>query len=229
MASRAMPRARLLLPVGLAAAAAGLSVLVSVVPTLPGEKAILVAMRQTEQPLLNGALRSLDCLGSPWVIVASLLALAAVLWVQKRRWEAMASLLIIPMELMALGLREIINRPRPSALSYTCLPESAGFPSLTTLHAVLFFGFIAYICHVYVRPRKLRFALQALLVLIIAVGKLFASLPRRSLAHGYTRRLALRRVLSLGHCSHRIAVTSRSWVWDRCASGGGGKADFSHL
>ena len=228
MASRATPKTRLFLPVGLAAAAAGLSVLVSVVHTLPGEEAVLEAVRRTEQPLLNEALRSLDCLGSPWVIVASLLALAAVLWVRGRRWEAMASLLIIPMELMALGLREIINRPRPSALSYTCIPESAGFPSLTTLHAVLFFGFIAYICHVYVRPRKLRLALQALLVLIIAV----ASYSRVYLGVHWPTDV-LGGWLYGGFFLWVIAVIGLPFFSKlgmvRVRSGGGGKADFSHL
>ena len=228
MASRATPKTRLFLPVGLAAAAAGLSVLVSVVHTLPGEEAVLEAVRRTEQPLLNEALRSLDCLGSPWVIVASLLALAAVLWVRGRRWGAMASLLIIPMELMALGLREIINRPRPSALSYTCIPESAGFPSLTTLHAVLFFGFIAYICHVYVRPRKLRLALQALLVLIIAV----ASYSRVYLGVHWPTDI-LGGWLYGGFFLWVIAAVGVPLLY-RSAAGqtrraGGGKADFSHL
>ena len=228
MASSATPRARLLLPVGLAAAAAGLSVLVSVVPTLPGEEAILEAVRQTEQPLLNEAMQSLDCLGSPWVIVASLLALAAVLLVQRRRWEATASLLIIPMELMTLGLREVIDRPRPSLPALTSMPESAGFPSGTTLHAVLFFGFIAYLCHVYVRPRKLRLALQTLLVLIIAV----ASYSRVSLGVHWPTDI-LGGWLYGGFFLWVIAAVGVPLLY-RSAAGqtrraGGGKADFSHL
>jgi membrane-associated phospholipid phosphatase len=228
MTSIAMPKAKLLLPVGLAAAAAGLSVLVSVVPTLPGEEAILEAVRQTKQPLLNDALRSLDCLGSPWVIVATLLALATVLWVRKRRWEAMASLLIIPMELMTLGLREVIDRPRPSLQALTTMPGSPGFPSGTTLHAVLFFGFIAYLCHIYVRPGKLRLALQALLVLIIAV----ASYSRVYLGVHWPTDV-LGGWLYGGFFLWVIAVIGLPFFSKlgvrRVRSGGGGKADFSHL
>ena len=228
MASRAMPRARLLLPVGLAAAAAGLSVLVSVVPTPPGEVAILEAVRQTEQPLLNEALRSLDCLGSPWVIVASLLALTAVLLVRRRRWEAMACLLIIPMELMTLGLREVIDRPRPSLPALTSMPASAGFPSGTTLHAVLFFGFIAYLCHIYVRPRKLRLALEALLVLIIAVASysrvyLGVHWPTDILGGWLYGTFFLWVITAVG-----LPFLLRL-RWGRERVGGGGKADFSHL
>ena len=159
----------MLLPVGLAATAAGLSVLVSVATPLTGEEAILEAVRNAELPLLNQALRSFDCLGSPWLIVASVLALTAVLWARRRRREAMLCLLIIPMELMTLGLREIIDRPRPMLPEWTTIAPSPGFPSGTTLHAVLFFGFIAYLCHIHVRPKKLRIALQASLVLFIAV------------------------------------------------------------
>ncbi len=220
----------MLLPVGLAATAAGLSVLVSVVPTLPGEEAILDAVRQTEQPLLNEALQSLDCLGSPWVIVASLLALAAVLWVRGRRWEAMASLLIIPLELMTLGLREVIDRERPILLlqEWTTMAPSSGFPSGTTLHAVLFFGFIAYLCHVYVRPRKLRLTLQASLVLMIAVvsySRVYLGVhwPTDIIGGWLYGGFFLWVITVIG-----LPFFSKLGV-ERGRGGGGGKADFSHL
>ena len=83
--------------------------------------------------------------------------------------EAAACLLIIPLELMTLGLREVIDRPRPMLPELAAVSESPGFPSGTTLHAVLFFGFIAYIVHVYMRPGKLRLGLQGAFVAVIAV------------------------------------------------------------
>ena len=158
-----------LIPLGLVCGAIGLSMVVRVHPILPGEEAMVEAVRNVEVPVLNWLCRSLDCLGSRLIIVASVLALSAVLWVRGRRAEALACLLIIPLEFMTLGLREIIDRPRPLLNEWTNMPPSPGFPSGTTLHAVLFFGFIAYIVHVYFRSGKLRLGLQGALVAVIAV------------------------------------------------------------
>ena len=170
---KTMIKPGLLIPAGLIAAAAGLSVLVSNVSPLFGEEAVLEAVRNAEVPVLDWLCRSLDCLGSRWIIVASVLALSAVLWVRGRRVEALGCLLIIPLEFMTLGLREVIDRPRPlewtTSAEWTNVAPSPGFPSGTTLHAVLFFGFIAYIVHVYVGQGKLRLALQGALVGVIAV------------------------------------------------------------
>ncbi len=170
---KTMIKPGLLIPAGLIAAAAGLSVLVSNVSPLSGEEAVLEAVRNVEFPVLDWLCRSLDCLGSRWIIVASVLALSAVLWVRGRRVEALGCLLVIPLEFMTLGLREVIDRPRPlewtNSAEWTNVAPSPGFPSGTTLHAVLFFGFIAYIVHVYMGQGKLRLALQGALLAVIAV------------------------------------------------------------
>ena len=165
-----------MIPAGLIAGAAALSVLVHFSPVLPGDKAVLVAVRDTELPLLDSLCRSLDCLGDRWIIVATVVALSAVLWVRGRQREALACLMIVPLELMTLGLREIIDRPRPLIHFFPIVfpdlnttPENSGFPSGTTLHAVMFFGFIAYVCQVYVRTTKVRLAVQGALILAIAV------------------------------------------------------------
>ena len=206
MASRAMPRARLLLPVGLAAAAAGLSVLVSVVPTLPGEGAILEAVRRTEQPLLNEAMRSLDCLGSPWVIVATLFALAAVLLVRRRRWEAMACLLIIPMELMTLGLREVIDRPRPIPAGVDYHSRQARvFPAAQRSTPYYFSGSSRIFAIPTYGLGKLRLRPAGFVGPDHCGRKLFANLPRRPLADGRSWQLALWRIFSLGHRGRWIA------------------------
>ena len=157
-------------------AAATLSVVVHFSPVLPGDEAVLEAVRETGPPLLDQASEALDRLGNRWVILGSVLALSAVLWLRGRRVEALACLLIIPLELITLGLREVIDRPRPFHPFYPFVypeshgaPASPGFPSGTTLHAVLFFGFIAYLAHVYLRPGKLRLGLLGALVGVIAV------------------------------------------------------------
>ncbi len=159
----------LLIVFALAAAAAGLSVLVSSTSPVSGEEAMLEWLRNAEVPLLDLICRSLDCLGGRWMIIGTVVALSAVLWVRRRRTEAIACLLIIPLEMTTLGIREVIGRERPVLTDLAAVSESAGFPSGTTLHAVMFFGFIVYLVHVYMRPGKLRFALQGLLILAIAV------------------------------------------------------------
>lgn len=176
MESKALLRKGLLIPAALAVGAAALSVLVHFSPVLPGDKEVLVAAREAELPLLDWLCRSLDCLGDRWIIVVSVVALSAVLWVRGRQREALACLLIIPLELMTLGLREIIDRPRPFIHFFPFVfpdlstsPENSGFPSGTTLHAVLFFGFIAYVCQVYLRTTKVRRAVQAAFIFTIAL------------------------------------------------------------
>ena len=166
----------MLIPAAFIVAATALSVLVHFSPVLPGDKAVLVAVRDTELPLLDSLCRSLDCLGDRWIIFATVIALSAVLWVRRRQREALACLMIIPLEMATLGLREIIDRPRPFIHFFPIVfpdlstaRENSGFPSGTTLHAVMFFGFIAYVCQVYVRTNKVRLAVQAALILAIAL------------------------------------------------------------
>ena len=158
-----------IVPAGLAAGAVALSVLVSIWPVLPGDKAILEAVRNTHLPLLDWLCGSLDSLGDSWVVAASVLSLSSILWIRGRRGEALACLLIIPLELMALGLREVIDRPRPLPSAWIPVPPTPGFPSGTTLHAVLLFGYMAYLCRVCLGPGKLRIGLQTLLILAIVV------------------------------------------------------------
>ena len=161
--------AKALIPAGLIVAAVGLSVLAAISSELTGEQAIVDAVRDAEAPVLGRISQSLDWLGNRWVIVASVLALSGVLWARGLRREALACLLIIPLELMTLGVREVIDRPRPLVYGeWTSAPPSPGFPSGTALHAMLLFGFMAYVCQVWVRPLRVRVGLHVLLILMIA-------------------------------------------------------------
>ncbi len=161
----------LLIPLGLAAAAAGLSALVHFVPILSGEEAMVEMVRSTDAPLLDGISDLVDWVGNRWVIVASVLGLSGALWVRGRRREAVACLLILPLELMTLGVREVIGRERPmfTLQEWTTVRPSPGFPSGTTLHGMLFFGFLGYLSLAYVRRWKPRFALLAFCAFAVVV------------------------------------------------------------
>lgn len=228
MVSMQFSRTGWIVPAGLAAGAVALSVLVSIWPVLPGDKAILEAVRNTHLPLLDWLCGSLDCLGDSWVVAASVLSLSSILWIRGRRGEALACLLLIPLELMALGLREVIDRPRPLPSAWIPVPPSAGFPSVTTLHAVLFFGFIAYLCEVSVQRRGIRLGLQALLILAIGVvsySRIYvgAHWPLDVLGAWLFGGFYLWFIVAIG----LPAIESlRGKSGD---SNGGGKADFSHL
>ena len=218
----------LLTPLGLVLGAVALSMLVGVTPILPGEEAVLKAMQDAEVPVLDWLCPSLDCLGSRLIIVASVLGLSAVLWVRGRRAEAVACLVIIPLEFMTLGLREVIDRPRPELTGLASASGSPGFPSGTTLHSVLFFGFIAYIVQVYMGPGKPRLALQGALVAVIAV----VSYSRVNLGVHWPTDVAgawlYGGVFLWVIIAVELPVLARlRWVRNREA--GGGKADFSHL
>ena len=234
-------RSWLFIPLGLAAAAAGLSMLVSVASPLSGEEPILEAVRNAEFPLLDRISQGLDWLGRRWVIVASVLALSAVLWVRKRRAEALACLLIIPLEFFTLGLREVIDRDRPILLpqEWTTISPSPGFPSGTTLHAMLFFGFIAYVCHVYLRPGRLRLALQAGLVLMIAImsySRIYIGVhwPTDILGAWLYGGVFLWVIIAVclplrSRLRGESPPSQSSPIKGEGREGGGGKADFSHL
>ena len=223
-----MMKPGLLIPLGLVCGAVGLSIVVRVHPILPGEEAMVETVRNIDVPALNQLCRSLDCLGSRLIIVASVLALSVVLWVRGRRGEALACLLIIPLEFMTLGLREVIDRPRPLLNVWTNMAPSPGFPSGTTLHAVLFFGFIAYVVHVYMKPGRLRLALQGALVGVIAVisysrVNLGVHWPTDVVGAWLYGGVFLWLIIGAG-----VPFLAR-FRWVRNRKGGGGKADFSHL
>jgi len=80
--------------------------------------------------------------------------------------------LLIPIsEALALGVKTAMGRSRPD---WSLLPygsETAAFPSGHAVHAVLLFGFLAYLCLVFVASVRLRVSLQLILmIIIVAVG-----------------------------------------------------------
>jgi undecaprenyl-diphosphatase len=124
-----------------------------------------------ESSELSTVARGIAILGSMPVALASILVLGGGLWILGRRLYFLASSLLVLVQGLAMGLKELVGRPRPDAVLFPPPPDSASFPSAHAIFAVSFFGFLLYLVSVHVERPRLRIAFQGLLVsLILAMG-----------------------------------------------------------
>lgn len=108
------------------------------------------------------------------VSVSSVLVVSAVLWVFRKRLEAVANLFILPAMVFTVALPKIfIKRPRPEG-ELEGLTNS--FPSGTATVSILLLGFLIYLVSEFVEPRKLRIGLQLLLGFAIVLLGVFRML-----------------------------------------------------
>jgi undecaprenyl-diphosphatase len=108
-------------------------------------------------------------LGDTAVAVPSVLAVALALGISGDRRTSIRCLIMPFMELLGLGIKEWIGRPRPAFVLFPPGPSSESFPSGHALHVALFFGFLIYLSAVYIGPGKVRALTQGLLLLLILV------------------------------------------------------------
>ena len=91
-----------------------------------------------------------------------LVIFVAFFWLRHRRIEAIFLILIGIPDLINVGLREVIGRPRPTADLVEVVAEGTqgfSFPSGTTLHMLLFYGFLMYLAGRHISSRRLMYAL----------------------------------------------------------------------
>ena len=100
-----------------------------------------------------------------------LLAVVGLFWVRHLRLGAVFLVLIGVPDVFNLWLREIIARPRPSVETHMVEvlggPQGFSFPSGTTLHMLLFYGFLLYLAGRYISSRRLVYTLWAMGTLYI--------------------------------------------------------------
>ncbi len=111
----------------------------------------------------------------PYVLAVWLPALA-LLWLQRRFQQALL-LFVAPLGWLAnTGLKQLVDRPRPSADLVRVADHSSGpsFPSGHTITAVLIFGFLFYLATALLRPLWLRLPAQ----LACLYGIVFTGLAR---------------------------------------------------
>ncbi len=88
---------------------------------------------------------------------AVLLLVVAVFWFRHHRLEAVALVLISIPDMLNLLLREVMARPRPTTDLVDVMrgPQGFSFPSGTTLHMLLFYGFLMYLANRLIPSRPL--------------------------------------------------------------------------
>jgi len=98
------------------------------------------------------------------------MAAAAIwLWLSDRRAAAALIALMLVPDALNFVLREMIDRPRPGVdlVRVEGGPQGASYPSGTAVHAMLFYGFVAYLLAKLANPGRWRRAAIAVLVLWI--------------------------------------------------------------
>jgi len=163
----------LLLAVGLA-----LSVAAAQEPRLPGDMPVAQWVQSLSTPWLGTVMKAVTLIGMTYVAGASILAVA-VAFALARRWaEASAFLGVAVMEGAVQVLKALIGRPRPpeELLRVMESGSSGSFPSGHVYHAVVFGGLLLALAVPGIRPKWLRSAVAALvllLVVVIAVSRVY--------------------------------------------------------
>lgn len=110
-----------------------------------------------------------DAADLPWALVVWLLAVAGLV-VMARRWEALLLLLIMAGRGLNAGLKELVERPRPSPELVRAADDPAGFsfPSGHATAAILLYGFLIYLATVAIPQPLLRVLIQLACLYVIA-------------------------------------------------------------
>ena len=109
-----------------------------------------------------------DLTDSPWVAVVWLAGVAA-LFMTARRWEALLLVASILARLLNAGLKELIDRPRPSPdlVMVSERPSSSAFPSGHADGTIVLYGLLFYFITLFVPQRTLRLLGQAACLWVI--------------------------------------------------------------
>ena len=110
-------------------------------------------------------------MGVRGVAGAILLVAVAVFWFQGRRLGALFLFAIGIPDVFNFLLRHVVARPRPSEDFVEVIGGSQGysFPSGTSLHVVLFYGFLLYLLSGSISSRRLLYSIWAIAVVYIGV------------------------------------------------------------
>ena len=145
--------------------------LARIYPTFPGDERALIEFQGLQTGWMDTAALMLSRIGGVPAAGGPVLAVIIMLVVLRRRADALiVALSLIPM-VLNVGLKWLVERPRPDYLLIGHEPSSFSFPSGHSVYALLFGGLLIYLSEQMVPLPALRRWIQAgLAVFILAMG-----------------------------------------------------------
>lgn len=161
--------------VGVAAATAAviiLAVLAHGAAYFPMDMTVTKALQMLQSPGLDAAALGVDWLGYVPQIVVISATIALGLWLLRRRWESVVSVMATALEGAVDGtLKLLVRRPRPDVVGikiYQPLGDFT-FPSGHVFSYLMVFGLLAYFCYALLPRTWWRGMAVAVLVGLVAV------------------------------------------------------------
>ena len=131
--------------------------------TFPGDEGALTRFQGLRSGWLDAAAVAASALSDPLIAIISIPIVSLILWVAGFRVDAAVLLLVYLPQGINLGLKELVDRPRPELSLIVSPPTDTSFPSGHSVHAFLFFGLLIFMVRSSISQVQLRLGIQALL------------------------------------------------------------------
>ncbi len=149
----------------------GLLALADAFPVFPGDRWAWTRIQALQADWLTAAATVLSCIGRP-PVAAGLFAAGVGALAIFRRWDAVALALAAALfVLAAIGIKELVDRPRPPEFPGLAENAMTSFPSGNTVFAAIFLGLAVMLARQWIPWPAARYCcITALTLLALAVG-----------------------------------------------------------
>lgn len=129
-------------------------------------------------PGLQGLMVALTWLGQTPVAITIVFATSAVLFLARLRLEAFFVLTTAVVDVVSRYIKDFVGRPRPTPDLVQVFEQNTdlGYPSGHAVHALVFFGFLAYLTYTLLKSPVLKYSIMALLLgmmVLTGVSRIF--------------------------------------------------------
>jgi membrane-associated phospholipid phosphatase len=134
------------------------------------DTALLLALHQWANPVLDQVMLSLTRLGDPkFVVVIVVLSLGVLLWKRQRTEAKIFAIACLGALILNQGLKLFFAKPRPQLWTPLISERSFSFPSGHALGSLVLYGFLAYLLAIKF-PKLSRWIYSFTIVLITGIG-----------------------------------------------------------